>query len=173
MKHFSAPKLFKRLRPASISSLYKTRLGLAAFLFVCSLLLILPTAFLSGGAVQGQKGDPVKVPEQRSKLVPYSSQAVGFAESPAVRDIQPRVLTPEEMEKFKIRSERQEKNSSNRRNFKPVSDPGKGSPFTDLAINNSKVKETEIKAVTNPLQNFDGPDADTGQPLYGTRFATP
>src|SRR5215216_4389597 len=113
MRQFSVANLclplLKRLRPSSISSLHRTRLGLAAFLFVCSLLLILPTAFLSGGAVQGQKGDPVKVPEQRSKLVPYSSQAVGFAESPAVRDIQPRVLTPEEMEKFKIRSERQEK----------------------------------------------------------------
>src|SRR5215211_6115849 len=152
MKQLSVPNLclplLKRLRPSSPSSLQKTRFGLAAFLLVCSLLLILPTAFLSGGAVRGQKGDPVKVPEVHSKLVPYSSQAVGFVETPAVRDIQPRTLTPEEMEKFRLRHEKQEKNLSNKRNFKPVSDPGKGSQFTDPAINNSKVKDTGIRAVT-------------------------
>src|SRR5215216_7247331 len=162
MKHFSAPKLFKRLRPASISSLYKTRLGLAAFLFVCSLLLILPTAFLSGGAVQGQKGDPVKGTETHMKLVPYSSQAVAFVETPAIRDIESRQLTPEEMEKHRIRHEKQEKNTANRKSVKPALDPSKDGPFRDPAINNAKTKDTGINAVTNPIQNFDGPDADTG-----------
>jgi hypothetical protein len=136
-------------------------------------LLILPTAFLSGGAVQGQKGDPVKVPEFHSKLVPYSSQAVGFVETPALRDIESVPFTPEQMEKLRASQEAKLKNPANIKRVKQGSDPGKNGPFTDPAINNFKAKDTGINAVTNPLQNFDGPDMDFGATLFGGRFAPP
>src|SRR5215212_6715019 len=129
MKHFSVSNLSRsmsrRLSPSKIG-LYKTRFGLAAFLLVCSLLLILPTAFLSGGAVQGQKGDPVKVPELHSKLVPYSSQAVNFAETPTLGSVQPVPLSPEQMEKFRITQEQKQKNPSNSKRVKEVNNSLKG-----------------------------------------------
>jgi hypothetical protein len=107
------------------------------------------------------------------RLVPYSSQAVGFVETPAVRDIESRPLTPEEMEKHRIRHEKQEKNTSNRKSVKPALDLSKDGLFRDPAINNTKNRDIGSNTVTNPLQNFDGPDADAGAPLFGTRFAPP
>jgi hypothetical protein len=166
--------MFKRLRPSSKIGLYKTRLGLAAFLLVCSLLLILPTAFLSGGAVQGQKGDPapVKIPETHSKLVPFSAQAVAFVETQTLGSLEAVPLTPEEMEKFRISQEDKEKNETNVIRVKQ-SGLSKTGTFIDRSINNFKAKDTGSNIVTNPIQSFDGPDADLLPALFGGRFAPP
>jgi len=78
------------------------------------------------------------------------------------------------MEKFRLRHEKQEKNTANRKSVKPAIDSSKTGPFRDPAINNMKHgKDASTNVVTAPIANFDGPDADTGQPLFGTRFAPP
>jgi hypothetical protein len=126
----------------------------------------------------GQKGGPPPPSEQKGPdngpgFGFYSSKAVGFVETPAARDITPRQLTPEELEKHRLRHEKQEKNTTNTKKIRPPVLPSKDGPINDQALNNYKNKESGINLVTNPIQNFDGPDADTGAPLFGTRFAPP
>jgi hypothetical protein len=148
-----------------------------------ALFIVVPTSFLAGGTPQ--KGGAAPAPPQKGgggagqqgvkgkddKIGElYASRAVGFAKTPALRDITPSVLTPEQEAKFKARRENQEKNAANRKIIKPIVGTKGG---TNAGINNTKNGPSSIKAVTNPIQNFDGPDADTGAPLFGTRFAPP
>jgi hypothetical protein len=105
--------------------------------------------------------------------VPSSSQAVGFTETIAVRDLKPEPIPPEVLEKLERENGEREKNEANVRRVKPAIDPKMVQPFTDSAINNFKHADLLSNTVTNPIQNFDGPDADTGAPLFGTRFAPP
>jgi hypothetical protein len=77
------------------------------------------------------------------------------------------------MEKFKNHRGEREKNQSNAKSIRPPINPNKNGPFTDPAINNFKNKGGDVNAVTNPLQNFDGPDADLLPGLFGGRFAPP
>jgi hypothetical protein len=121
-----------------------------------------------GGGSQDVKGR-----ETHPKLVPYSSQAVGFTVTPALRDIKPAPLTPEEAEKFKSHRGEREKNASNVKSIRPPVNPSKNGPFIDPALNNAKNKGGDVNVVTNPLQNFDGPDMDFGVSLFGGRFAPP
>ena len=171
----------RRFRPQSVprSSRFAV-LTLAAL--ICSFLVIVPTVFVAGqkgGAPPpppGQKGAPIpqegKGPDNGPGFGFYESTAVGFVETPEARDIKPRELTPEEIEKHRLRHERQEKNPANSKKIRSILG-SKNGPITDPGINNLKHKDTGINAVTAPIQNFDGPDADTGQPLFGTRFAPP
>ncbi|HSE98462.1 MAG TPA: carboxypeptidase-like regulatory domain-containing protein, partial [Blastocatellia bacterium] len=84
--------------------------------------------------------------------------------------MKPEPLTPEEMDKFRSNREDREKNASNVKSIRPPLDPNKKEPFTDPAINNFK-RESGVNVVTNPIQNFDGPDADLLPALFGGRFA--
>src|SRR4029453_17883934 len=142
---------------------------------VCGLLVVVPTAFLSSGLLQ-----KVSAPSPGGAPLPqgvtrYVSQAVGFHETPALRDVAPIPITPEEREKFeKEYGLEREKNEENARRVKPDVDSKKTAPFVDQAVNNLKHAESSsVNVITNPIQNFDGPDADTGQPLFGTRFIPP
>jgi hypothetical protein len=106
-------------------------------------------------------------------LKPTYSAAVGFAETPAVRDLKFEPLSDEEIEKIKDHRANRAKGDANTKKVKRDVLAGKTAPFTDPAINDFKHKETLSNVITNPIQNFDGPDADTGQPLFGTRFIPP
>jgi len=108
---------------------------------------------------------------------PTSSQAVAFVETPALRDIAPHPLTPEEVAAYEQRYEHREeleesieKNPMNSERVKAFH-PGNILPFVDRAINNFKNPVPSL--VTNPIANFDGPDADAGSALFGGRTAPP
>jgi len=90
-----------------------------------------------------------------------------------LRDIKPEPLTPELAAKLvdNIREDK-EKNEENTRRVKPDPDPKKTQPFIDPAISNFKNPEGG-NAVTNPIQNFDGPDMDALAVIAGGRFAPP
>src|SRR5882672_10765258 len=107
-----------------------------------------------------------------SSLKPTVSEAVAFADTPNLRDLPPAPLSLETMQKLGIARRDSEKNATD--NIRPPLDPTITGPFTDPAINNFKHTGLEINAVTNPIQNFDGPDMDTIAPLFGGgRFAPP
>ncbi|HEY6121857.1 MAG TPA: hypothetical protein VIV66_18005, partial [Pyrinomonadaceae bacterium] len=105
---------------------------------------------------------------------PYSSQAVAFAETPNLRDLKAEPLSPEQMEKFKERMLDEEKNEANTRRIKS-GDPAHLSiaNFRDPTLIPTKSSPISVDAVTNPIQNFDGPDMDTIAALFGGRFAPP
>jgi len=160
----------------AFSAQRKTRFAvLALAALACSLLVAVPTVFVASGNMQ--KGLPAPSPGGGGKntgLVPTWSQAVAFAETPALRDIQPAALTPEEAEKLEQVREEREKNEENTRRVKPDQDPRKTQPFIDPAINNFKHTDPQSNVVTNPIQNFDGPDMDFVSTLFGGgRFAPP
>ena len=102
---------------------------------------------------------------------PIWSQAVNFAETPAVRDILPAPLTPEEIANFEERYEAREKNEMNTVDIKSPYSFANILPFIDPAINNYKHPYPDV--VTPPIVNFDGPDADAGAALFGGRTAPP
>ncbi|MEW6130271.1 MAG: HYR domain-containing protein [Acidobacteriota bacterium] len=92
--------------------------------------------------------------------------------TPALRDIKPEILTPEQLAKIaREREIKKEKNASNVKRIRPEWDPKKTTNFLDRAINNAK--DPQSTAVTNPIQNFDGPEADDLPALFGGRFAPP
>src|SRR6266536_2369497 len=132
---------------------------------------------------QGKIGNSVanafaRPSQSADNLVPYSSAAVAFIETPAVRDLKALQLSPEEMEKLNQAREEREKNESNTRRVKPEPDPSMTAPFTDPTLKTGDTSKfldlaTTPLAVTNPLQNFDGPDMDQGAILFGGRFAPP
>jgi HYR domain-containing protein/carboxypeptidase family protein len=160
-------------RPLSNSSLRNKRNRvLALAVFVCALCVIVPTVFLSGPIQKGSTA-PVQGKVGASLgLKPTFSQAVAFVETPAVRDLRVEPLSPEAVQKIQSTRLDREKNEENSERVKTVL-AGKTSPFTDPAINNSKNPVNSPNAVTPTIANFDGPDADAGAPLYGTRFAPP
>jgi HYR domain len=164
--------LGRRLQP--LSAQHKTRFAvLALAAFVCSLLIAVPTVFVASGNMQ--KGLPSPGGGGKSTgLVPSWQQAVKFAETPALRDLKPEPLTPEQAEKLESIREDREKNEENTRRVKPDQDPTKTQPFIDPAINNSKHPDPSTNAVTPPIQSFDGPDMDFVSTLFGGgRFAPP
>ena len=166
--------LGRRLRP--VSNQRKTRLAVLALgALVCSLLIAVPTVFVASGNMQ--KGLPAPSPGGGGKstgYVPSWQQAVNFAETPALRDLQPEPLSPEQAEKLESIREEREKNEENTKRVKPPQDTSKTQPFLDPAINNFKHPNPEVNVVTNPIQNFDGPDMDAAAPLFGgSRFAPP
>src|SRR5262245_61405424 len=137
-------------------------LGLATI--VCGLFIVIPTAFLATGNIQkGTAGGVQAGGGKATGVTPSFSQAVTMIETPALRDIAPTALTPEEAAKVKEEREEREKNIENSERVKNVL-PGKTANFTDPAINNFKhpAGGQTPNVVTNPIQNFDGPDADTG-----------
>ena len=182
MRKFTRP-IFARLsaRPPSrkaASGRPKARIGFLTILAVMlALFIIVPTSFLASKTPQ--KGGSVS-PGGAGKggnvgSTPLSLQAVNFTETAPLMNIKPSPLTAEEIEHFRQKRERQEaeKNPSNRKRVRPAIDEKKTGAFRDPAINNAKHAARELDVATSPIQNFDGPDADTGQPLYGTRFAPP
>ena len=110
----------------------------------------------------------------QNENAPYSSQAVAFAETANLRDLKAEPLTPDEMEKFKDRIHDEEKNEANTRKLRSV-DTSRILPFRDPTLISSTTKGRSITtdAVTNPIQNFDGPDIDFVSTLFGGRFAPP
>ena len=147
----------------------------AVGLLASSILILAPTVFLSGGSPQKQIGGGGA--GTGTGLKPTFSQAAAFVETPAVRDLVFQPPTPEETEKLNQNREEREKNLENKERVKPDPDPKKNGPFTDPGINNFKHPSDPNKpganVVTNPIVNFDGPDADAGAALFGTRFIPP
>jgi hypothetical protein len=136
------------------------------------LLLLVPTLFISNGVVQGQKGAAVKPPTTSQQEV-FSSVASWFRETPALRDLKPEPLSAERAAKIQKIKEDMEKNPANVKRIRPPQDPNRTEPFTDPAINNFQHRPDGVNIVTNPIQNFDGPDMDFGATLFGGRFAPP
>ena len=94
--------LTRRLRPESSAPRKAKARVIVISLFVCSLFLLVPTLFLSSGAVQGQKGGigGAQKPPQTQNYEVYSSQASWFRETPALRDLKPEPLSQEALEKM-------------------------------------------------------------------------
>ena len=147
---------------------------LIAFVFVAA-----QTTFVSSGAVGGQKDGLEKPPSTPPSEI-HHSEASWFRETPALRDIKPEPLSQEVADKIKKVKEDLSKNPANTKKIRPEQDPKLTGPFTDPAINNTKhsdnlkfKSEGDANVVTNPIQNFDGPDMDFGAGLFGGRFAPP
>jgi hypothetical protein len=163
----------------SLSAPRKTRLavlGLAALL--CTVVIAVPTVFVATGNTQkgaapaASQGKGIG-PGVQTGLTPSFSRAVAVIDTPAVRDLKPDELTDEQIEKIKNDRAERAKNEANTKKVKGDVLPNKTANFVDPALNNFKHSDPSSNVVTNPIQNFDGPDADTGQPLYGTRFIPP
>jgi len=134
--------------------------------------VVVPSSFFASGDMQ--KGGAIS-PGQggvKSGLVPTWSQALKVVETPEVRNIKFEALSDDEIAKIKRDRAEREKNEENTERVKTIL-PGKTAAFTDPGINNFKHKDQALNAVTNPIQNFDGPDMDTGSALFGGRFAPP
>ena len=122
----------------------------------------------AGLALLAMAATPAQAQEIRT---PIWSQAVNFAETPAVRDLLPAPLTPEEIANFEERYEAREQNEMNTVDIKTPYSIANVLPFMDPAINNYKHPYPDV--VTPPIVNFDGPDADAGAALFGGRTAPP
>ncbi len=123
----------------------------------------------------------VNVAESPQLSEVYSTGAVAFIETPAVRDIkdQPQ-LSKEKKDKLLKKREDAEKNISNIRRVKPEPDRSMTAPFTDPTLKADQLARSARAnnrfaptVVTNPLANFDGSDMDAGALLLGGRFAPP
>ena len=166
-------------RLQSLSAPRKTRfavLYLAALL--CTIFIAVPTVFVATGNTQKGAAPPASQgkgisPGAQTGLTPSFSRAVAVVQTPAVRDIKFEQLTEEQIEKIKSDRAERAKNEANTKKVKGDVLPNKTANFTDPALNNFKHSDPSSNVVTNPLQNFDGPDADTGAPLFGTRFIPP
>ena len=159
--------------PLSISATKKNVAKIFAVgLLVSSILILAPTVLLFGGSQQKQigiGGGGVT----GTGLKPTWSEAYSFRETPALRDLPPMPVSEEEREKIEQGREAREKNEANTRRVKPEADPKKDQPFVDPALDNFKHPDPQTNTVTNPIQNFDGPDMDTVSVIAGGRFAPP
>ena len=165
-------RLFDRRSRTSIGARRRRTAMLIPAAVVCSLLIIVPTAFLSSGWTQ--KVAPGPGLGKPSGITPYVSQAVAFAETKPLGEIKPEALTREELEKIESKGEEREKNIQNILRVKAPINPNAIGKFTDPAINNFKQAEVgNPSVVTNPIQNFNGPDMDGLVALFGGRFAPP
>ena len=145
---------------------------LAIAAFVCAIFIAVPTVFVASGTMQKGLTGPVQG-GKATGLIPTWSQAEHFVETPALRDIKPESLSPEQWAKLEAIKEDKEKNEQNTRRVKLPQDLTKTAPFIDRAINNTKNPDGG-NAVTNPLQNFDGLDMDLVSTFFGGgRFAPP
>ena len=145
----------------------------ALSIILCCMFAVLPIFFTSGASsTQKQATGSKSAAAVSSAYKPTWSQAYEFHETPALRDVVPAVINPEWLEKYKSEHEDEEKNEQNLRPVKKVV-AGKTARFTDPAINNSKKPVGSPNAVTNPIANFDGIDADQMQALFGGRAAPP
>jgi hypothetical protein len=157
-------------------SLYGKRtiriLSLAIVAIAASLFVIAPTIFVASGNMQ--KGTASPIPGGKATgLTPTWSTAVGFLETPELREVKTEPLTREQWEKLESVREEKEKNEENTRRLKIPNGKFTGS-FADSAINNFKHLNQQVNSVTNPIQNFDGLDMDTVTTLFGGgRFAPP
>jgi hypothetical protein len=140
---------------------------------LCTLSITVPTVFLSSGGTQKPSGAAGQSVGQPSSLAPYVSQAVGFAQTKPLGEIKVEPLSHEAFEKIESKKEELEKNLNNVRRVKAPVDPNATGKFTDPAINNSKRPDVDPNTVTNPIQNFDGPDMDALVGIFGGRFAPP
>jgi hypothetical protein len=167
--------LGRRLQPPSAPR--RTRFAvLALAVFACSFFIAVPTVFVAGSMQKGASpGGNVQGSGTGPSLKPTWSEAYGFRETPALRDLPPIQVSEEAREKLEQGKEAHEKNETNTRRVKPVADPAKNKPFVDPAINNFKHPDTpqQPNTVSNPIQNFDGPDMDTVAVIAGGRFAPP
>ncbi|HJQ69993.1 MAG TPA: HYR domain-containing protein [Blastocatellia bacterium] len=135
----------------------------------------MPTLFISNGVVQGQKGGvgspPPKTPQPDYAV--YSSTATLFRVTEALRDVKPTPLSPETVAKIQKIKEDLEKNPANVKRIRPPQNPSMTGPFTDPALDAVVHRPDGVNVVSNPIQNFDGPDMDFGAGLFGGRFAPP
>ena len=146
-------------------------LSLAIVAIAASLFVIAPTIFVASGNMQ--KGTAPIQGGKAMGLMPTWSTAVGFLETPELREVKTEPLTREQWEKLESVREEKEKNEENTRRLKTPNGKFTGS-FADSAINNFKHPNQQVNSVTNPIQNFDGLDMDTLAPLFGGgRFAPP
>ena len=166
--HSTFARAFGGRRKLSSTEGIATRLGLVAFgVFVCILFPATQSIFVSSG-VHAQKA----VLEKPAEV--HSSEASWFAETPALRDLRPEALRPEVVDKLKKIKDEISKNPANVKAIRPPLLDGKTGPSIDGALNNFQHKpDGQPNLVTNPIQNFDGPDMDFGAGLFGGRFAPP
>ncbi len=91
----------------------------------------------------------------------------------ALRDVKPTPLSAETVAKIQKIKDDLEKNPANTKSIRPAISPNRNEAFTDPAINNFMHRPDGVNIVSNPIQNFDGPDMDFGATLFGGRFAPP
>ncbi len=109
------------------------------------------------------KANPAGAAEPvQNTSAPYVSGAKGFVVTPRVSDLAPGTPAPNAA-KVVIQNK-------NKENELPIRNPS-GSHGTDAALQSSIPPGPAL--VTNPIQNFDGPDMDIGAGLFGGRFAPP
>src|ERR1044071_4163953 len=102
--------------------------------------VVVPSSFFASGDMQkGGAISPAQGGGKASGFVPSWSQAVKFAETPAVRDIKFAALSDDEIAKIKQDRAEREKNEENAERVKNVL-PNKTAAFTDPGINNFKHK---------------------------------
>jgi hypothetical protein len=129
----------------------------------CALFL---TLFISFSKAQTKKGRPISTPGAADVSKPTSSKAVAFALSPAARDLQGPKLSRQSIATMM-------KRDTNRTlPFRNI-DFAKTGSFVDATLNLSKPRPISRNAVTNPIESFDGPDADAGESLFGSRINPP
>ena len=102
---------------------------------------------------------------------PTWSQAVHFVETRALRDIAREPQTPEQMAQWESHYQARPKNEQNLMKVKPPYPLSHVLSFMDRGINN--YKHEVPYAVTPPIANFDGVDADAGAMVFGGRVAPP
>lgn len=161
--------------PVALSVRHKARLAVRAFVVCAGSCLVVVPGFLvaSGNMQKGLSGPTPGDGGKTTGLKPSWSQAAVVVETMAIRDLHVEPLSPEQLEKLESMKADKAKNKQNIEKIKRPVDLTKTASFTDPALNNFKHQGRELNLVTNPLQNFDGPDADTGAPLFGVRFIPP
>jgi hypothetical protein len=166
--------LSRQARPEATANRRTIRFGLLSmFIVALALFIIVPTTFLSSGPAQKGTGAAQTGGGKVISSAPYVASAVKVVETPALRDIQPEPVSPEKMEKIRLKYEDRTKNPSNEKRIKPALNPSITDGLRDSAINNTTKPASTPNLVTNPIQNFDGPDADLLPALFGGRFAPP
>src|SRR5258706_11141527 len=86
-------------RPQPPSAPRKRFAVLAIAAFVCAVFIAVPTVFVATGTMQKGSSGPIQG-GKASGLTPTWSQAESFHETPALRDLKPEPLTPEEAAKL-------------------------------------------------------------------------
>jgi hypothetical protein len=164
-------RLLGKQPPADSAANERTvRFGLLSILVVAlALFIAVPTSFLA--TQKGASGGTGKV--TGGSQAPYVATASEFGVTMALRDVKPESLSPEAMEKRRQAIEAKVKAPSNEKRVKPEPTRVGLNTGKDNAIDKTARPEGAPNLVTNPIQNFDGPDADLLPALFGGRFAPP
>ena len=138
-----------------------------------------PSNKLTREQIEEQKKVAAKLKALRAqdKIESYSpiwSEAVAFAETPAVRDLPPARVSRTKNRRILAAEAYREKNVTNIKNIRPGYDDGNTAPFEDPTLKSQPFSRSVMPGVvTNTIANFDGSDMDAGAILLGGRFAPP